>query len=154
MLAGDATKGTSDLYSAGVVFGQFLNSYISHPSLSLLGSRLVDPTMTTSIARTISESLDEQAFASLSYGNNDGASSYCHIPLLRHAAHLLGRMLEPEAATRITAADALKHPFLTAPDSEFEGTDSITFREKYPQTLIGGFVQQRKRERVYCYERS
>lgn len=151
MLAGEATKGTTDIYSAGVVFGQFLNSFITHPSLSLLGSRMVDPTMTTTMARTITESLDEQAFQSMN--NLDTfSSSYCHVPILRHAAHLLSRMLEPEASTRITAAEALKHPFLTALDEEFFGTDHATFTERFPRSVIH-HTTLRRRERIYCYER-
>ena len=38
MLAGEAMQGTSDFYSAGVVFGQLLQPYISDPSLQYLGS--------------------------------------------------------------------------------------------------------------------
>ncbi|TPX58179.1 hypothetical protein PhCBS80983_g03289 [Powellomyces hirtus] len=109
-----ATGTQPDVYSAGVILGQWLEPYLPDCSLSYLGSRLVRPSTTTFVIRKIQEQLektDDSEFEPLKWK-----------PILRHAATLLISMLDPDPETRISAQQVLDHPFLTASPDEFEGT--------------------------------
>lgn len=113
MYTGTATCTAPDIYSAGVVMGQWLEPYLTGCSLSYLGSKLVRSSTTSFITRKIQDHLDSQR---LGY-----APPWC--PVVTHAAELLMQMLEADPTRRAKADDILHHPFITAAASDFEGTD-------------------------------
>ncbi|KAJ3148807.1 Serine/threonine-protein kinase pim-3 [Geranomyces michiganensis] len=121
-----ATDTQPDVYSAGVILGQWLEPYLPEEcSLSYLGSRLVRPSTTTFMVRKIQELLDD----------DDGTGGWR--PILRHAATLLIAMLEPDPAVRITAAQILEHPFVTATDDAFAGTTYADFAQSVRDARCG-----------------
>ncbi|TPX67363.1 hypothetical protein SpCBS45565_g03788 [Spizellomyces sp. 'palustris'] len=113
MYAGTATCTAPDIYSAGVIMGQWLEPYLIDCSLSYLGSKLVRSSTTSFITRKIQDHLDTQRI-----GYED---PWC--PVVTYAAELLIKMFVVEPSRRITAAEIVQDPFVLAEDSEFEGTD-------------------------------
>ncbi|KAI9027943.1 kinase-like domain-containing protein [Hyaloraphidium curvatum] len=95
-----STDTRPDMYSAGIVVGWWLEPYVSNCDLNLLGSRLLRHNTTTQIQAKLKLLLDnrEEPLPDVVYD----------------AADLLFRMLHTDPADRITAADALVHPFALA----------------------------------------
>lgn len=89
-----------DIYSAAIVVGWWLEPYIANCDLNLLGSRLLRHNTTTQIQSKLRQLLDahEEPLPEIVY----------------QAADLLYRMLHVDPADRISAADAIVHPFMLA----------------------------------------
>jgi calcium-dependent protein kinase len=87
-----------DIYSAAVVIGWWLEPYIANCDLNLLGSRLLRHTTTAQIQTKLRQLLDtrEEPLPEIVY----------------HAADLLYQMFHTDPSDRISAADALEHPFV------------------------------------------
>lgn len=127
--------------------GQLLEPYLTSDGLvDVLGSKLVDPSITTQISRNLSN-------ASLSGLSNSTNGLSIQIPITRSASFtaigqskpdailwaedLLSRLLEPDRDFRITAASALKsHPFLNNDKFFFNGTDYVSYRRNNPKSLF------------------
>ncbi|KAJ3277486.1 Calcium/calmodulin-dependent protein kinase type IV [Borealophlyctis nickersoniae] len=133
---GSATSTTPDIYSAGVILGQWLEPYLPACYLSQLGSKLVRPATTTQIANRIAERL-----ASQKYGYEYPPWS----PIVSKAGDLLVQMLEPDAGKRITAGRMLSHPFLVAPESEFAGTEFESHASSLLRGTMGGWGSVREK---------
>lgn len=173
MLSGDAHTGSPDIYSAGVILGQFLQPYISDPSLAYLGSKLVRPSTTTHISMRLRELFDDQFYetttsplmirmssspATALAGFNGGPHHNTNgtpiwKSMVRKAADLLAKMLEPDASTRITAAAALAHPFLMASekDGDFEGTDLEAYSKFLQTNSYSAMYPSRKQSYIVRY---
>ncbi|KAJ3178192.1 hypothetical protein HDU87_003744 [Geranomyces variabilis] len=136
-----ATDTQPDVYSAGVILGQWLEPYLPECSLSYLGSRLVRPSTTTFMVRKIQELLDGDWYGggdvSDGCGGMMGQDGAGWKPILRHAATLLIAMLEPDPAARITPSQTLEHPFLMAEDGEFVGTTYADFAQSVRDARCG-----------------
>ncbi|KAJ3136609.1 hypothetical protein HDU90_002985 [Geranomyces variabilis] len=134
---GGATDTQPDVYSAGVILGQWLEPYLPECSLSYLGSRLVRPSTTTFMVRKIQELLDGDWYGGDVSDGGMGETGAGWKPILRHAATLLIAMLEPDPAARITPAQILEHPFLLAEEGEFVGTTYADFAQSVRDARCG-----------------
>lgn len=114
-----------DIHAAGNILGQWLEPYLPGCSLNYLGSRLVRKSTTTYIARKLIDRLDAQRM---------GHGTPWHVAV-SHAADLLSRMLEPDEEVVITAQEMLRHPFVTADEEDFAGTDFESYRKEL--ALVG-----------------
>ena len=134
ILNGTATTCSPDIYSAGVVLGQWLELYLPGIGLHYLGSKLVRPPTTSFIIKRIQDKLEQQR---LNMENR-------WPPILGYASDLLTKMLDPEPRTRITAAGMLGHAFLCAPDEEFDGFEYETVQKNLLCQSIMGKTVNRK----------
>ncbi|KAJ3040689.1 hypothetical protein HDV00_010582 [Rhizophlyctis rosea] len=114
MFSGMCTTTSPDVYSAGVILGQWLEPYLPSCYLSNLGSKLVRPCNTTQISRRIADRLEAQRY---------GYEIPPWAPMIAAAADMLMRMFEESSDKRLTAAQMLQHQFLVAKDGDFDGTD-------------------------------
>ncbi|KAJ3022789.1 hypothetical protein HKX48_005265 [Thoreauomyces humboldtii] len=124
MYSGTAAGTASDIYSFGVILGQWLEPYLPDCSLAYLGSRLVRPSTTSYIIRSIQDS---------------PMLTECSGPsIVADAGRLLMAMLDPDPATRITADEILTHPFLKASSVAFEGTTFAEYEAAVCRARCGG----------------
>ncbi|KAJ3053418.1 Calcium/calmodulin-dependent protein kinase type IV [Rhizophlyctis rosea] len=114
MFTGMCTSTSPDIYSTGVILGQWLEPYLPSCYLSNLGSKLVRPCNTSAIARRIADRMEAQRY---------GYEIPPWAPMIAAAADMLMRMFEAESDKRVTAGQMLGCKFLTAGDGEFGGTD-------------------------------
>ncbi|KAJ3187524.1 hypothetical protein HDU85_006819 [Gaertneriomyces sp. JEL0708] len=133
MFLGSATDGSPDIYSAGIVLGQWLKPYLLDCSLDYLGSKLVRGSTTSFITRSIQDHLDSQK---IGY-----ETPWC--PVLTSAAELLCQMLENEPSMRITAREILQSDFLNAREGEFGGMDYGSWCGEYLKVSICGSPRDR-----------
>ncbi|KAK9763542.1 hypothetical protein K7432_009687 [Basidiobolus ranarum] len=111
MYTGNAHGTYVDIYSAGIILGSLLEPYVPDCYLNYLGCRCE---MGTQSLCTLIDALD--SFSQERCYNIRPSIVY-------DAVNLLQNMLNPNPNQRITAAEALNHPFLTASHTEFDGTD-------------------------------
>jgi serine/threonine protein kinase len=98
VLAQTSTTTKCDVYSLGVILGQWLEVYFPDSGLAELGSCLLDSFTMPYIF------VDPKAPA-----------------IIHHALDLLQRMLTHNVDIRISCAQILEHPFITSSKSCFEG---------------------------------
>ncbi|ORX91970.1 kinase-like protein, partial [Basidiobolus meristosporus CBS 931.73] len=109
--SGEARGTSVDIYSAAIIFGSLLEPYVPDCLLNYLGCRC---------------EMDAQSLGSIIEALDSFSEECCHNirpKIVYDAVHLLRSMLNPDPKQRITAEEALKHPFLTATQPEFAGTD-------------------------------
>ena len=112
----------ADIYSFGVILGQWLDIYIPDCSLNYLGSKLVRHPTTSYICKKIDEMKALQ---------KEGVHPLWR-PVVANAADLLASMLRADPAARISAAGILSHPFLCTTDAQF---DDYTYANVSQQLL-------------------
>jgi serine/threonine protein kinase len=99
LYAGMCNDAKPDIYSAGIVFGMWLQPFVHDCGLEFLGSKLVRAGVTAEIQRQLQDLVCERCAES---GRPDA---------VYEAADLLARMLESDPCERVSAADALRHRF-------------------------------------------
>ncbi|ORX89299.1 kinase-like protein [Basidiobolus meristosporus CBS 931.73] len=113
---GNAEGTKPDMYSAGILFGEMLEAYLPDCQLNYLGSNLVRAQTTEMICESLEELLlnrEQKLYPEIIY----------------HAADLLKSMLATDPEARPSAIETLKHPFITASEEEFDGTDYDEYTE-------------------------
>ncbi|KAJ3284352.1 hypothetical protein HDU76_008310 [Blyttiomyces sp. JEL0837] len=145
VMSGTGSTPIADMYSAGIVLGQWLEPFLPDFSLQYLGSRLVTVSTTNFIVGKLRDALDRyerchrstgSGFSSGGLGGssysldscydydedaNSAAAECMEDPMIRAAADLLCRMLESDCEKRISAREALEHEFLCSGVGAFAG---------------------------------
>ncbi|ORX98057.1 kinase-like protein [Basidiobolus meristosporus CBS 931.73] len=112
---GNAVGTCVDIYSAGIILGSLLEPYVPDCYLNYLGCRCEMDTHSLSTLINSLEAFDQERCYNI------------RPAIVYEAVNLLQRMLNPNPNLRISAADALNHPFLTASPADFQGTDINTY---------------------------
>ncbi|KAK9700864.1 hypothetical protein K7432_011997 [Basidiobolus ranarum] len=114
---GNAQGTKSDIYSAGILFGEMLEAYLPECQLNYLGSNLVRAQITEKICESLAELLLNR-------------EQMLYPEIVYQAADLLKSMLDTDPENRPNATEILKHPFMTASEEEFDGTEYEEYCER------------------------
>ncbi|KAI8914209.1 kinase-like domain-containing protein [Gorgonomyces haynaldii] len=140
VMNGDKITTAADIYSAGIVFGQWLEVYIPDCGLNYLGSKLVRQSTTTYISKKIDDHLQNQR-----------QKMEPEWPLIiAHAADLLKSMIRAQPEQRITAEGILRHPFITSDPSVFQGQEYESVHRLHLRRTLGGKARA-NREPIFIY---
>lgn len=123
----------ADVYSAGICFGQWLEPFIPNCQLMLLGGMLTTSETTERIRLTMLSHLNE---------NQDHPTLSDGPMVIQHAADLLIRMLHPDPYKRISASDALHHPFVNSSSNAFMGTEYHRFSSLLCKARCGVMIHR------------
>jgi len=109
---GDCKDTKPDIYSAGVVLGMLLEPFVHNCSLEDLGCRLARHSTTSLVQDKLRENYLFERY------------HYTQIPeVIFDACDLLVQCLEYDHDSRISAYQAIRHPFLLKPASAFRNTE-------------------------------
>ncbi|KAK9704201.1 hypothetical protein K7432_010324 [Basidiobolus ranarum] len=114
---GNARGTKPDIYSAGILLGEMIESYLPDCQLNYLGSNMVRATTTEMICTSLEELLLDRDLK-------------LYPDIIYHAADLLKSMLSTDPEKRPDASETLKHPFMTASEEEFQGTEYDKYMER------------------------
>lgn len=113
----NSSSTTPDIYSSGIVFGEWLVPFLKEYGLShilgidVFGSKLLRPSWTVKVVERLKDFLNNNSETSASREND--------IPLaILLACDLLSKMLTDDPDERITAEMALQHPFAQLSEKE------------------------------------
>ncbi|ORX52119.1 kinase-like protein [Piromyces finnis] len=134
---------TPDVYSSGIVFGILLQPYLPKCGLENLGGRYTRSDTMTNI--------HDKLLENYIYQSNNFRKSVIYItgvPLIVYkAADLLYKMTQHDPVDRIKPSDILRHPFMTAIESEFE----LCTYEKYTERLHSMLIKHNTNQSYEYY---